>query len=91
MLNETAIEHKIKEDTYFVICTKDLERKWTMSELIGIYKKQSVVERHFRCLKDKKLLINAIYLELPFKDQCSDVDNVYCSFDIYSYRIPDVH
>jgi len=65
MLNETAIEQKIKEDTYFVICTNDLERKWTMSELIGIYKKQSVVERNWRCLKDKKLLINAIYLELP--------------------------
>ena len=65
MLNETAIEQRIKEDTYFVICTNDLERKWTMSELIGIYKKQSVVERNWRCLKDKKLLINAIYLELP--------------------------
>lgn len=36
-----------------------------MSELIGVYKKQSVVERNWRSLKDKKLLINAIYLELP--------------------------
>lgn len=36
-----------------------------MAELIGVYKKQSVVERNWRCLKDKKLLINAIYLELP--------------------------
>ena len=36
-----------------------------MAELIGVYKKQSVVERNWRCLKDKKILINAIYLELP--------------------------
>ena len=64
-LDEDAIEQKIKEDTYYVICTNDLDRKWTMAELIGVYKKQSVVERNWRCLKDKKLLINAIYLELP--------------------------
>lgn len=64
-LDDSAIEQKIKEDTYYVICTNDLDRKWTMAELIGVYKKQSVVERNWRCLKDKKLLINAIYLELP--------------------------
>lgn len=64
-LDDTAIEQKIKEDTYYVICTNDVERNWTMAELIGVYKKQSVVERNWRCLKDKKLLINAIYLELP--------------------------
>lgn len=65
MLNDQAIEQQIKEDTYYVICTNDLQRNWTMAELIGVYKKQSVVERNWRCLKDKKLLINAIYLELP--------------------------
>ena len=43
----------------------DVGRNWTMAELIGVYKKQSVVESNWRCLKDKKLLINAIYLELP--------------------------
>lgn len=64
-LDDSAIEQKIKEDTYYVICTNDLDRKWTMAELIGVYKKQSVVERNWRCLKDKKILINAIYLELP--------------------------
>lgn len=63
-LDDSAIEQKIKENTYYVICTNDLDRKWTMAELIGVYKKQSVVVRNWRCLKDKKLLINAIYLEL---------------------------
>lgn len=72
-LDDTAIEQKIKEDTYYVICTNDVERKWTMAELIGVYKKQSVVERNWRCLKDK----------------CTDVDYDHCSFDIYRNRIPD--
>ena len=46
-LDDTAIEQKIKEDTYYVICTSDVERDWTMAELIGVYKKQSVVERNW--------------------------------------------
>lgn len=61
-LNESAIGQKIKEDTYYAICTNDLSRKWTMAELIGVYKKQSVVECNWRCFNDKKLLINAIHL-----------------------------
>ncbi|WP_295355552.1 hypothetical protein, partial [uncultured Succinivibrio sp.] len=32
-LDDTAIEQKIKEDTYYVICTNDVERNWTMAEL----------------------------------------------------------
>lgn len=29
-LNVSAIEQKIKEDTYYVICTNDLDRKWSI-------------------------------------------------------------
>ena len=36
-----------------------------MKELLSIYKKQSVVERKWRCLKDKRLLVNTLYLESP--------------------------
>lgn len=36
-----------------------------MKELLSIYKKQSVVERNWRCLKDKRLLENTLYLESP--------------------------
>lgn len=36
-----------------------------MKELLSIYKKQSVVERNWRSLKDKRLLVNTLYLESP--------------------------
>ena len=36
-----------------------------MKELLSIYKKQSVVERNWICLKDKRLLVNTLYLESP--------------------------
>ena len=34
-----------------------------MKELLSIYKKQSVVERNWRCFKDKRLLVNTLYFE----------------------------
>lgn len=36
-----------------------------MKELLSVYKMQSVVERKWRCLKDKRLLVNTLYLESP--------------------------
>lgn len=36
-----------------------------MKELLSIYKKQSVVERNRRCIKDKRLQVNTLYLESP--------------------------
>ena len=62
-INSEAVKVAVENSTYYVICTNDTERKWTMKELLSIYKKQSVVERNWRCLKDKRLLVNTLYLE----------------------------
>ena len=59
------VKAAVENSTYYVICTNDTERKWTMKELLSIYKKQSVVERNRRCIKDKRLLVNTLYLESP--------------------------
>ena len=64
-INSEAVNAAVENSTYYVICTNDTERKWTMKELLSIYKKQSVVERNWRCLKDKRLLVNTLYLESP--------------------------
>lgn len=64
-INGEAVKATVENSTYYVICTNDTERKWTMKELLSIYKKQSVVERNWRCLKDKRLLVNTLYLESP--------------------------
>ncbi len=64
-INSEAVKVTVENSTYYVICTNDTERKWTMKELLSIYKKQSVVERNRRCIKDKRLLVNTLYLESP--------------------------
>lgn len=55
----------MEKATYYVLCTNDTERKWTMSDLLSIYKKQSVVERNWKYLKDRKILVGALFLESP--------------------------
>ena len=36
-----------------------------MADLLSIYKRQSVIERKWRVLKDPTLMVNAIYLKTP--------------------------
>ena len=38
---------------------------WPMSDLLSTYKKQSVVERNWKYLKDRKILVGALFLESP--------------------------
>ena len=64
-LNEEAIKQTLKNETKYVIATNDLERDFTMAELLSIYKRQSVIERKWRILKDPTLMVNAIYLKTP--------------------------
>ena len=45
-INSEAVKAAVENSIYYVICTNDTERKWTMKELLSIYKKQSVVERN---------------------------------------------
>ena len=52
-------------NSWSVICTNDTKRKWTMQELLATYKRQSVIERNWRCLKDHRVLVSAFYLEKP--------------------------
>ena len=65
LLNEEAIKQAIKNETKYVIATNDLEHDFTMADLLSIYKRQSVIERKWRVLKDPTLMVNAIYLKTP--------------------------
>ena len=49
----------------YVIATNDLERNWTMGELLSTYRRQSVIERCWRCCKNPKMMVDAIYLQKP--------------------------
>lgn len=64
-INEECVNNKIDSSVRFVIATTDLKRNWTAAELVGVYKKQSVIERSWRFMKNKKLMVDALYLQKP--------------------------
>lgn len=64
-ISNELVEEAVKRETYYVICTNDIRRKWTMLDLLAIYRRQSVVGRSWRCLKDRRVLVSAIWLQLP--------------------------
>ena len=64
-IDRESVKNTVEKSTYYVICTNDTKRKWTMRDLISRYKKQSVVERNRKYLKDRKILLGALFLESP--------------------------
>ena len=64
-INHERIEQELEKSLMFVIATTDLERDWTMAELLRIYRKQAVIEGGWKILKSKKILVDALYLQLP--------------------------
>lgn len=63
--DETAIAQWVESELLYVLCTNDLKREWTMADLVGIYHRQSVVERGFKILKSKKILLDGLFLKKP--------------------------
>jgi transposase len=66
-INDSKVEQAVKEGSYFVVCTNDMKRKWTQKDLLGIYKRQSVVERNWKCFKERKIMVSALYLKTPHR------------------------
>lgn len=64
-INHELIDQALEKSMMFVIATTDLERDWTMADLLRIYRKQSVVETGWKVLKCKKFFVDALYLQLP--------------------------
>ena len=64
-LNEEAVKQAIAQEMMYVIITTDTERNWTMAELLGTYKRQSVIERSWRVCKDPRFFVDSIYLKKP--------------------------
>ena len=67
MINENAVKATIAQETLYLIATNDTKREWTPAELLGTYKRQSVIERHWRLLKDPTLFLDALYLKTPHR------------------------
>ena len=58
---QTAVDGEL----LYIVATTDTERKWTMAELLSTYKRQSVIERCWRCCKNPTMMIDSIYLQKP--------------------------
>ena len=66
-LDREQIEAKVADEIKFVIATTDLERNWSMAELLSCYKRQSVIERTWKLSKNPTVLLNALYLKSPHR------------------------
>ncbi len=64
-INRELIDTKVGEEIKFVVATTDLERDWSMAELLSCYKRQSVIERTWKLSKNPTVLLNALYLKSP--------------------------
>jgi transposase len=58
---QTAVDGEL----LYVVATTDTERKWTMAELLSTYKRQSVIERCWRCCKNPTMMVDSMYLQKP--------------------------
>ena len=67
MINENAVKAAIAQETLYLIAANDTKREWTPAELLSTYKRQSVIERHWRLLKDPTLFLDALYLKTPHR------------------------
>ncbi len=64
-INKETVDKAIAQEMMYGILTTDTERNWTMAELLGVYKRQSVIERSWRVCKDPRFFVDSIYLKKP--------------------------
>lgn len=64
-IDEDKLKRSLDKEMMYILVTNDTTRKWTMAELLSSYKRNSVIERNWRCCKNPKLFIDAIYLKSP--------------------------
>lgn len=63
--DEELITKKTELSIRYVIVTSDLATSWTMSDLLTMYRGQKHIESGWKLFKDKRLMLESIYLEKP--------------------------
>lgn len=64
-IDQQILSEKLEKEMMYILVTNDITRKWSMAELLSTYKRNSVIERNWRCCKSPKMFIDAIYLKNP--------------------------
>lgn len=63
--DEELITKKTELSIRYVIVTSDLATSWTMADLLTMYRGQKHIESGWKLFKDKRLMLESIYLEKP--------------------------
>lgn len=64
-ISEEAVAKKAEISIRSIIVTTDCETDWSMAELLSAYRGQNIIESCWRLMKNKRLLVDSIYLEKP--------------------------
>ena len=64
-INEKEVARTLEKKIMYVVVTNDTERDWGTGELLSTYKRNSVIERNWRCCKNTKFFVDASYLKSP--------------------------
>jgi len=64
-IDPQKVEDTITGELLYIVATTDTKREWTMAELLSTYKRQSVIERCWRCSKRPSMMVDSIYLQKP--------------------------
>ena len=64
-IDPKKVEEAINAELLYIVATTDTKREWTMAELLSTYKRQSVIERCWRCCKRPSMMVDSIYLQKP--------------------------
>ena len=64
-VDSQKLQAAVDGELLYVVATTDTERKWTMAELLSTYKRQSVIERCWRCCKNPTMMVDSMYLQKP--------------------------
>lgn len=68
-IDTAKVQQQVENGIQFVVGTTDCDKKWTMDELLSVYKRQSTIERMWRVSKNPEIMLNALYLKTPHRIQ----------------------
>ncbi len=63
------VEKALLKAVSFVIATTDLQRDWSMAQLLGIYREQNFIGSGWKMIQTKKFIVDTLYLEQPSRIQ----------------------
>ena len=97
-IDAEAVEARLVQDMRFVLVTTDLDRAWTMEELLAQYRGQPVLQSSLRVFTRRSLLVSPGLLDVHLGTSLKDADQglldaLFCLFGLTALllRITERH